>query len=195
MDGTTKRRLLIGGGVAAALLAGWLIVRRLTSNYTSISSAMNAVIGNYFTISELCASATATDKGIDNTPTEAVKANLTLLINNVLNPIRAAYGKPIRVSSGYRCAKLNAAVGGVANSQHLTGCAADLVPTSGGSLADIFRAAVKCGCYDQLIIEHKNSTHWVHVSYSPSPRRQMLAYVNGGFVGITTANFEKYLNA
>lgn len=80
----------------------------------------------YFTITELTKSATATKQGIDNTPSAEVTANLTALVDKVLDPLREIYGKPIYVSSGYRCPKLNKAVGGVSNSQHLKGEAADL---------------------------------------------------------------------
>ena len=72
----------------------------------------------YFTINELTKSATATSKGIDNTPTKEVVGNLTTLVDKVLDPLREAYGKPIKVNSGYRCPKLNKAVGGSATSQH-----------------------------------------------------------------------------
>lgn len=149
-------------------------------------------MGNYFTIAELCASNTAKEKGINNTPSQAEKVNLSLLITHVLNPIREKYGKPIRVSSGYRNAALNKAVGGVSNSQHLTGQAADLVPTNGGSLADIFRAAVAVGSFDQLILEKPGNTAWVHVSYSDSPRREIL-YYNGQKYTDISRNWQNYL--
>lgn len=75
-------------------------------------------MGSYFTVDELCHSVKASLLGIDNTPSEAVKRNLQALIDNVLDPLRRAYGKPIIVNSGYRCTALNLAVGGVPNSQH-----------------------------------------------------------------------------
>lgn len=75
-------------------------------------------MSKYFTIEELCHSDIATAKGIDNTPTKDVKENLQALIDNVLDPLREAYGKPIYVNSGYRSPELNKAVGGVSNSQH-----------------------------------------------------------------------------
>ena len=61
----------------------------------------------YFTIQELTASATAKRKCIDNTPDAKAVASLTALVANVLDPLREAYGKPIVVTSGYRCPKLN----------------------------------------------------------------------------------------
>ena len=81
----------------------------------------------YFNLSELTASATAERLTIDNTPPRAARRMLTILIEQLLDPIRRRYGAPIIVTSGYRCPALNTAVGGVANSHHIVGCAADIV--------------------------------------------------------------------
>lgn len=127
----------------------------------------------YFTISELCSSDTARRKGIDNTPSETVKENLTALVANILDPLREAWGKPLRVSSGYRCAKLNSAVGGVRSSQHLTGQAADIDTGSKTGNKRLFALVQSLKLpFDQLIDE--KSFSWVHVSYSPRNRRQVL---------------------
>jgi len=188
-----KRQILISGAIIGTLGLAVLIIRRLTNSYSSITSAINSAMGNYFTISELCYSDTAKEKGIDNTPPQSVQVNLSLLIHHVLNPIRERYGKPIKVSSGYRCAALNTLLGGVSNSQHLTGQAADLVPTSGGTLSDIFRSAIVVGTFDQLILEcSKKGTKWVHVSYSPSPRHQIL-YYNGNSYANIASNWQQYV--
>lgn len=72
----------------------------------------------YFTIQELCKSKTATDLGIDNTPKKNHEANMKLLIENLLDPIREMWGNKIYVNSGYRCKDLNNAVGGVDTSHH-----------------------------------------------------------------------------
>ena len=61
----------------------------------------------YFTIKELTRSTTAQLRGIDNTPSQQVIDNLTALVENVLDPLREAWGAPIHVNSGYRCAALN----------------------------------------------------------------------------------------
>jgi uncharacterized protein YcbK (DUF882 family) len=127
---------------------------------------------------ELTHSATAIRKGIDNTPDSKVKANLTALVANILGPLREAYGKPIVVSSGYRCAKLNRAVGGVARSQHLSGQAADL-QSAGKSRSEhkkLFDLARKLNLpYDQLIDEHDYK--WVHISFNPKGNRRQVLHV------------------
>jgi len=84
----------------------------------------------YFTINELCASATASRLGIQNIPTEEIKTNLIALVDNVLDPLRTEYGKPIIVSSGFRCKMLNLAIGGSKTSQHMKGQAADIYCTN-----------------------------------------------------------------
>lgn len=80
----------------------------------------------YFTIAELTKSLTAIRRNIDNTPSEEIRRSLTALVDNILDPLREAYGKPIIVTSGYRCDKLNKAVKGAASSQHVKGEAADI---------------------------------------------------------------------
>ena len=74
----------------------------------------------------MSASATAERLAIDNTPPRAARQMLTILVEQILDPIRCRYGAPIIVTSGYRCPALNTAVGGVANSHHIVGCAADI---------------------------------------------------------------------
>ena len=129
----------------------------------------------YFTLHELTKSATASRKGIDNTPTEDVKGNLELLVEKILDPLREAWGAPIIVTSGYRCPKLNKAVGGAKTSQHMKGQAADIrtvsdKPADNKKLFDKIRE-LKLP-YDQLIDEF--NYNWVHVSYGPRNRRQIL---------------------
>ena len=80
----------------------------------------------YFSISELTHSDTAVSLGIDNTPTPSAVPLMVELIDRVLDPIREHWGLPIRVTSGYRCPELNEEVGGVEESYHVDGCAADI---------------------------------------------------------------------
>ena len=97
----------------------------------------------HFTIQELSASASAERLAIDNTPPRAAQRMLTILVEQLLVPIRRRYGAPIIDTSGYRCPALNTAVGGVANSHHIVGCAADIIgglslaPSQGGGTSDI----------------------------------------------------------
>ena len=81
----------------------------------------------YFTMKELTKSSMADKLGIDNTPTTEVSVALSNLVTHVLDPLREMYGKAITVNSGYRCPKLNAAVGGAKTSQHMRGEAASEV--------------------------------------------------------------------
>ena len=129
-------------------------------------------MGKYFTIDELCKSDTAKKKGIDNTPTAEIKQKLEVLIAELLDPVREAWGKPIRVNSGYRCPKLNKAVGGVANSQHMKGEAADLNAGSVSLNKQLFELIRTRYEYDQLIDEANYA--WVHVSYVRKNRHQVL---------------------
>lgn len=120
----------------------------------------------YFTLKELTRSATAEAKGIDNTPTPEVEKNLTLLVENVLDPLREIYGKPITVNSGYRCQELNKAVGGSKTSDHVKGFAADI---TGGSKEENERLfyLIKYNFNFKQLIDEKDFS-WVHVSYDPS---------------------------
>lgn len=127
----------------------------------------------YFSIKELCKSNTAIKNKIDNHPTPEIEKNLTILIEHCLDPIREKFGKPITVTSGYRCEKLNKLVGGKPNSQHLKGQAADLVGDTNTKTKEIFEIAKQLGNFDQLLFE-KNSkgSIWVHISYKDSGNRK-----------------------
>lgn len=143
--------------------------------------------GKYFSISELCASATAKAKGIKNVPDDTQRKHLTELIVNLLDPIREAWGeyctrngwqtKGITVTSGFRCPKLNKAVGGVSNSAHLVGYAADTKP-SNGRQADYERfirewvAGHPAIAFDQIIIERSRTARWVHIAIRNQQGRQ-----------------------
>jgi hypothetical protein len=101
---------------------------------------------------------------------DGVEANLKALVTEVLEPARQRLGIPIMVNSGYRCPKHNALVGGVANSQHMKGEAADIAPMArfqGPSfrfqdeLKRLQRIIVENGVFDQLIVYPT----FLHVSY------------------------------
>lgn len=128
---------------------------------------MNNHITMHFTLDELCASATAKAKGIINKPDVSQIINLVYLGAYVLEPLRVALGEPIKISSGFRCQALNKAVGGVTNSQHCKGQAADLCidgdMDKGKRWFDYIRKHLD---FDQLIWEHNaQGVYWVHVSF------------------------------
>ncbi len=128
----------------------------------------------YFTIEELTRSTTASLRGIDNTPSQLVIDNLTALVDNVLDPLREAWGKPIKVNSGYRCRALNKAVGGVPASQHMLGQAADITGGSQEANRELYSLLKRLNLpVDQAINEH--DFRWLHISYSPRHRRHFFA--------------------
>ena len=138
-----------------------------------------------FSLEELVFSITANNHGINNTPNAEVNAALKRLAVEVLQPIRDAWGQPIVVTSGYRCPRLNAAVGGVKNSQHVLGQAADIKaanPADNGKLFACIKKLVQQKKINvgQLIWEYGSKTNprWVHVSLPRvgKPNNQVLYY-------------------
>ena len=128
----------------------------------------------YFCIEELTASATAQREGIDNSPTESAYHLLHVLVEQLLDPIREAWGEPIVVSSGYRCKELNALVGGAQHSHHLLGCAADIIAGNKDDHRRLFRMIVQMQQarqikFTQLIAE--DNYRWLHISYVPGNLR------------------------
>lgn len=122
-----------------------------------------------FTITELVKSDTAKQNGINNTPDINSLDNLLELIFFVLQPLRDKLKKPIIITSGFRSVKVNELVGGVSNSQHLYGQAADIT-VNGMSVAQLFDFVKNSGVeYDQCINEYNS---WVHVSYNKGHNRK-----------------------
>ena len=124
-------------------------------------------ISKNFTLEEFTASDTAKAKGISNIPSTQQVANLCALVHHVLQPLRDAMGHEIKIGSGYRCPRLNAAVGGVSNSQHLNGEAADLCIDGDRIKGKRWFGWIKAHVeFDQLIMEHNaKGSYCVHVSY------------------------------
>ena len=124
----------------------------------------------YFKLSELTSSATAQREGIDNRPTECAYHLLHVLVEQVLDPIREAWGEPIVVSSGYRCRELNELVGGAKHSHHMLGCAADIIAGNKDDHRSLFQLIVQLQQeghirFTQLIWE--SDGRWLHISYVP----------------------------
>ncbi|MBT9158798.1 MAG: hypothetical protein DDT26_00045 [Dehalococcoidia bacterium] len=128
-------------------------------------------LGRFFTLAELTFSQTAARRGLDNSPSPEVVANLRALVQNVLDPLRVSLGSPVVISSGYRSRAVNEAIGGSLTSQHMFGQAADFT-VPGKSVAEIINHIQKINLpFDQLIDEFGR---WIHVSHGPRNRRQVL---------------------
>lgn len=152
---------------------------------------------NNFTLKELTSSGTAQRKGYTEqfTPPKEVIDNLKELCINVLQPIREALEAPLRVSSGYRCERLNKSIGGAANSQHVKGQAADINfykkgKEKNGILLDEILSLYYAGnlVFDQLIIEFPDENDipdWIHISYKASGNRGEILRADKNSLGKT----------
>lgn len=119
-------------------------------------------------MAEMTNSETAKKRGIKNEPDETQRRNIETLVNELLDKVRERWGKPLRVTSGFRCEKLNSAVGGVKKSHHTLGCAADIVAGTAKDNRLLYDMIVKSGLkYTQLIGEKATAAgcKWVHISY------------------------------
>jgi len=135
-----------------------------------------------FSLLELTSSETAVRKGIDNTPSEEVISNLKAVCENILQPLRVWYGKPINITSGYRSPKLNKAIGGSTTSDHCQGCAIDFtVPKE--DYEKIFQWLRENKEFDQLINEF--DFQWIHVSFRKSGNRKQVLKASKNMLGQT----------
>jgi Peptidase M15 len=127
-----------------------------------------------FTLEEFTRSTTADRLGIDNSPNAMETANIRMLCVQILQPARSALG-PIQISSGFRSDALNARVGGVQNSAHGLGFAADIIPVNVGTL-ELARWIKNNTPFDQVILEFGTlqNPKWIHVSADPRRRMQVL---------------------
>lgn len=136
-------------------------------------------LSSHFSLEEMTASQTASRKSIDNTPSPEIIENLTRLCA-FLETVRDTLQSPMNISSGYRSPELNKAIGGVANSQHCQGLAADFT-SSHYTLDGIIKLIISEQLpFDQLIKEFPDSSGrgWVHISIpndpNDTPRQQVL---------------------
>lgn len=123
----------------------------------------------HFTLSEFFRSSTAAKNDIKNEPSPDERAtivrNINLLVDNVLDPVRDMVDAPIIITSGYRCPQVNRLVGGVDNSQHMSGCAADfhVMGFTPSMMLGVFFCILNRLEYDQLI--YYRGKNIIHVSY------------------------------
>jgi hypothetical protein len=140
------------------------------------------LLSKNLTLSEVTRSESAKRKGISNEPTAEHLENFKKLALHVFQPIREHFLVPIRISSGYRSAALNKAIGGASSSQHCTGEAID-IDMDGTSItnAQVFNYIKDNLNFDQLIWEFGTDKNpdWVHVSYESTgkQRKQVLKAV------------------
>ena len=141
-------------------------------------------LSTHFSISEFTISQEAARRGLDNTPNAFQIASMIRLCEDILEPLREKLG-PILISSGFRSLPVNRFVGGVDNSTHTKGCAADIhVP--GMRAIDLFEHIRQSGLpYSAVILEFSS---WVHVAIpertSDKPKREAWIYTRGR-AGIT----------
>jgi len=127
-----------------------------------------------FSLHELTVSETATRDGLKNVPNKAQTQSLIALCQNVLQPLRDRIKRPIVVTSGFRSVSVNRRIGGSKASQHCKGQAVDFI-VPGLDLRNVAKLIKAMDLkYDQLILEFLDTGGWLHVSYSPRHRRQVL---------------------
>ena len=146
------------------------IVQNLSSPYGGTKRG-----ASYFTLSELTYSATATAHSIQNVPSAEAVRNLELLVSRVLDPLRERWGVPIYVTSGYRCAELNARVGGSKTSYHLQGMAADITsrcPFHNAALFTEIRIMHREGKLPLTECYLSQQGTYIHVAYNPADVRE-----------------------
>ena len=120
----------------------------------------------HFTIQEL----SITNSGLQNIPSVTEQKNLRKLVENVLDPLRELYGKPIHVNSGYRSPLVNRKVNGAVNSDHVKGMAADITAGSREENKKLYELIRDNFTFRQLINEHDYK--WIHVSYNESDNKK-----------------------
>jgi zinc D-Ala-D-Ala carboxypeptidase len=131
----------------------------------------------HFSWEEVERSPTATEKGIDNTVPENLRANVVKTAEQMEKVRDVLGGRPLRITSWYRCKALNTAIGGSRTSAHMRGLAVDFKPPLGWMLYAAFeRLADSDIPFDQLIEERTQSgSFWIHVGFTEGrPRREVL---------------------
>lgn len=139
-------------------------------------------LSNNFTLEELTASSVAKQNKLRNVPDKQTIANLGCLVQNLLQPLRDKLKRPIIITSGYRCPKLNKLVGGADNSQHVLGQAVDIT-VAGMTPRTLAEFVTRTGLtYDQMIVEEVGGNSWLHLSYTRKfNRKERLLYRRGKY--------------
>lgn len=120
---------------------------------------------DFFKLEEFTNSSTAKRLKIDNSPNDEVVRNIQYGVQMVLDPLRRILQTPITITSGYRCQELNKAVGGVANSWHTKGNAADIRVKDEEEAKTIFQVLKTLPSVDTVLFEHSKTSIWMHVQW------------------------------
>ena len=140
---------------------------------------MSTMLSKNISLEEAISSQAATRLKINNTPSAEIQNKLKITAEKVIQKVRDHFGQPIRISSGYRSPKVNAAVAGSKTSQHMTGEAYDIQGTNGVTNAQIFEYIKQNLLFDQLIWEFGTTKNpaWVHVSYREGRNRKQVLII------------------
>jgi len=131
----------------------------------------------FFTVAEML----VTSSGLDNTPPDTLHGNINSTMVR-MDKVRSVLGKPVRITSGFRSAAVNSAIGGSPTSAHTRGLAADFVCANQDPAAicrQIIGAQLE---FDQLIAEYHNGRRWVHIGFDSTMRRQVLTFREGRYL-------------
>lgn len=139
------------------------------------------MLSDYFSLDELTISQEAERKGIDNTPGPELLLRLQQTAKK-MDAVRRLLGRPVIVSSGYRCPELNKLIGSDEKSDHPKALAVDFICPGFGTVKQVFEKIHLSGVeFDQLILERGR---WVHVGFGPRMRRQCLTFDGNHYVGV-----------
>lgn len=135
---------------------------------------MSEKIGRYFTYSEL----TNTNTGLENRPFTSELNNLLHLVQNILDPLRDLYGKPIHINSAYRSPIVNSKVGGASTSHHIKGSCADITSNDNGLLFQLIKDNFE---FRQLIWEKGDNKNpqWIHVEWLEGDNKKEILKFDG----------------
>lgn len=133
------------------------------------------MLSEHFSLEEMSYSRIAVEQAIDNEPPEAEREAMRHLAIHLLEPLRLLYGAPIAILSGFRNRKVNHLAGGVVNSQHCRGEAADCYTPDLARLLTVLRSSGLV--FDQAIYYCKRNFLHLSLKKSGANRMQVLFYV------------------
>lgn len=180
---------LLGAGAVVALAAAG--GGNPVQGAQRLGGLVQGQVGRFFSWAEMTVSGAAARLGLDNTPPPAVQPAMQRLVEVVLDPLRAALGRPVRVTSGYRAPAVNRAINGSPTSQHMLGEAAD-IKVEGLPAEALATAIVQLGLpVDQVIWYAPERGGHVHVSFTdtrPNRRQALHAPAGGGYLAWAPAS-------